>query len=251
MGGGAPHRGDSVLILGATSDIARAIGAEFAQAGHPLMLAARNSDALERDMRDLSLRFNVSVSAHPFDACAVHDIQSFFDRLPATPGVVICAVGHLPIQSDAQGDAAVAQDCVAINFLGPALFLEAAAQRLAALDRPTAIVGISSVAGDRGRAKNYWYGAAKAGFTAILSGLRQKHATSGLLVMTVKPGFVATRMIEGLDTIPFLTETPQTLAKRIHRGVRWRNRVIYGRRWWPVMLIIRLLPEWVFERLKF
>ncbi len=84
------------------------------------------------------------------------------------------------------------------NYEGPALILGLFAERMAGQGRGT-LVGVSSVAGDRGRATNYVYGSAKAGFTAFLSGLRNRLARQGVHVVTVKPGFVATRMTEGMD----------------------------------------------------
>ena len=107
------------------------------------------------------------------------------------------------------------------------------------------------VAGDRGRASNFWYGAAKAAFAAVLSGLRQKYARTSLHVMTVKPGFVATRMTEGMDLPPALTATPEAVAEDIYRGWRKGRNVLYSKPVWRlVMLIIRLLPEALFKRTR-
>jgi len=112
-------------------------------------------------------------------------------------------------------------------------------------------VGISSVAGDRGRASNYVYGSAKAGFTAFLSGLRNRLARKGVHVVTVLPGFVATRMTQGLDLPPRLTATPEAVAIAIEAAVNRRRDVIYVKAiWWPIMLIIRHLPEPIFKRAR-
>ncbi|MFT5489529.1 MAG: decaprenylphospho-beta-D-erythro-pentofuranosid-2-ulose 2-reductase, partial [Alphaproteobacteria bacterium] len=178
------------------------------------------------------------------------DIEVFFDDLPETPGIVVCAVGLLGDQQEAEQNPEMAQLIVDSNFTGPMVVLEAVAVRLAALDHDTAIIAISSVAGDRGRAKNYWYGAAKAGFTAGLSGLRQRYVRSRLHVMTVKPGFVATRMTAGMDMPASLTGQPDEIATLVYRGLARKKYVVCPPIWRLVMLVLRSLPEAIFMKTK-
>ena len=136
------------------------------------------------------------------------------------------------------------------NFEGPASIFGHLANRFAARGSGT-LVGISSVAGDRGRATNYIYGSAKAGFTAYLSGLRNRLAKQGVHVVTVLPGFVATQMTEGLDLPARLTAQPDEVARAIERAVIKRHNIIYVRPIWRlIMAIIRTIPEPVFKRLK-
>lgn len=241
-----------VLILGAGSDIALALAHGFAAQGRPVMLAARQPATLEQNRADLALRHDVAVSLHAYDALALEQAEAFLDGLPQTPSVVVSVVGLLGVQEETEGDVAKVRAVVDSNFTGPAFILEAAALRLAKLDPPGAVIGFSSVAGDRGRATNYWYGAAKAGLTAMLSGLRQKYARSGLLVMTVKPGFVATRMTEGMDLPKRLTAQPEQVASRVIRALERRREVVYVLPVWRlVMTIIRLIPERLFRKMKF
>ncbi len=240
-----------VLILGAGSDIARALASEFAGKGHPIQLAARDPERLERDRADLALRSGAEVTAHRFDALETGSFEAFLDDLPALPHVVVSAVGFMGDQDENARDPELASRVIASNFTGPSLILEAAARRLAAVDADTAIIGISSVAGDRGRAKNYVYGAAKAGFSEYLSGLRQKYARSRLHVMTVKPGFVHTAMTEGMDLPGALTTTPEALAPKILAALARRRMVYYDLKWWLVMTIIKLVPERIFSRMRF
>jgi decaprenylphospho-beta-D-erythro-pentofuranosid-2-ulose 2-reductase len=240
-----------VLILGARSDIAQALARVFAERGHPLQLAAREPDTLERDRKDLAVSHGVDVSLHRYDATDLDALDAFFDGLPKLPRIVISAVGLLGDQDADAGDPHRAERVIAANFTGPALSLEIAALRLARLDEPAALIGIGSVAGDRGRARNYVYGSAKAGFAQYLSGLRQKHARSRLHVMTVKPGFVATSMTEGMELPAILTTTPEGLARRIVRSLDRGRMVHYDFRWWLLMTVIRLIPERLFSRLRF
>ena len=112
------------------------------------------------------------------------------------------------------------------------------------------LVGISSVAGDRGRASNYIYGSAKAGFSAFLSGLRNRLAASGVHVVTVKPGYVRTRMTAGMDLPAPLTAKPAEVADAVVQAVRRRHDVVYVRSIWRwIMLAVRAIPERAFKRL--
>lgn len=239
------------LILGAGSDIARALARGLAARGHAIRLAGRAPERFERDRADLALRHGVEVTTHPYDATDLAGIEAFLDALPETPRIVVCAVGLMGDQEATARDPARTAEVVAANLTGPALTLEAVARRMAALEEPTAILGISSVAGDRGRAKNYAYGAAKAGFTAWLSGMRQKYARSRLRVMTVKPGFVATAMTEGMDLPGPLVSSPEAFAEGVLRALDRGTMVHVEPRWRLVMGVVRLLPERLFVRTRF
>jgi short-subunit dehydrogenase len=110
---------------------------------------------------------------------------------------------------------------------------------------------VSSVAGDRGRASNFIYGSAKAGFTAFLSGLRARLSRKNVHVITVKPGFVDTRMTAGMNLPPLLTAQPDEVAAAVLKAHAKGANVIYvGRIWRFIMLVIRLLPEPIFKRLS-
>lgn len=237
-----------VLILGARSDIGRAIAHSFASRGHPILLAARNSAGLEADRADIALRHGVAVSLHEFDALDTAGHQTFVDALPVLPQIAVCAVGLMGEQARSERDGAAASLVLRSNFEGPASILSVLAERFAARGSGT-LVGISSVAGERGRASNYVYGSAKAGFTAFLSGLRNRLVRSGVGVVTVLPGFVATRMTEGMDLPPGLTATPQEVGEAVARAVgKGRDRIYVKPIWQLIMLVIRSLPEAVFKR---
>lgn len=240
-----------VLVLGARSDIAHEIAKKLAQRGHPLMLAARNSESLSADVSDISVRSNVTVSAHEFDVLSIDTYAQFFDGLPMAPRIIVFAVGLLGDQDSDAGDAEATRRIVDTNYLAPCLFLEMAAARMAQSGTKASIVAISSVAGDRGRAKNYIYGSAKAGLTAYLSGLRQKYAASKMHIMTVKPGFVRTTMTEGMDLPAALTSDADEFASKVVNAMDRGTQVYCNMRWRVLMGIITHLPEKIFMRLKF
>lgn len=241
-----------VLILGGSSDVGLAVAHRFAKEGYPIVLAGRHTEALERDCTDIALRYRIEAIPVRYDALDLENAESFFDGLPVLPCVVVSAVGLLGDQDEAAADPAEAQRVTVSNFLGPAIALEVAARRLAVLDEQTAVIGISSVAGDRGRAANYWYGASKAALTTMLSGLRQKHSASKLRVVTVIPGYIDTKMIAGVATPTFLTSTAEKVGDRIFANAMSGRLVVYvGGIWWVVMTILRLLPERIFMKLRF
>ena len=237
-----------VLILGARSDIARATARAFAAIGHPVQLAARDADSLAADQADLQTRSGVAVTLHDFDALDADGFDAFVDALPELPQIVVSAVGLMGEQTENEDSIAAARAVLRSNFEGPALMLGVLANRFATRGSGT-IVGISSVAGDRGRASNYVYGAAKAGFTAFLSGLRNRLAGQGVHVVTVLPGFVNTAMTAGMETPDALTAEPAEVADAIVKAVKKSRNVIYVRRvWWLVMAIIRNIPEAIFKK---
>jgi short-subunit dehydrogenase len=241
---------DPVLILGGRSDIGRAVARRFAAAGHPVQLAVRDPAAVALDARDIELRHNVSVTVHAFDALDTDAHAAFLDALEPQPGVVVCAVGLLGDQAESERDTQAATRVMRSNFEAPALILGEVANRFEARGSGT-IVGISSVAGERGRATNYVYGAAKAGFTAFLSGLRNRLARKGVHVVTVLPGFVRTRMTEGMDLPARLTATPEAVAEAIFAAVAKRRDSLHVLPVWAlVMAVIRNIPERVFKRMR-
>ena len=239
-----------VLILGARSDIGKAVAHKFASLGHPLQLAARNAAALEAEKTDMELRYEVPVTLHEFDALAIETHIAFVNSLPELPQVAVCAVGLLGKQEESERDTEAATLVLRSNYEGPACILAVLANRFEERGNGT-LVGISSVAGERGRSKNYIYGSAKAGFSSFLSGLRNRLARSGVHVVTVLPGFVATRMTEGLDLPEKLTAEPNEVADAIARAVKRKKDVIYVRPVWGlIMLIIRSIPESIFKKLN-
>jgi short-subunit dehydrogenase len=240
----------SVLIVGATSDIGRAVARAYAAKGRPLVLAARAPERLARDAEDLRLRHAVAVEVAALNVLDTAAHARLLDGLTELPGTVVMLAGVLGDQASASSDPAEAERVMRSNYVGPALFLDLVAARMAGRGSGT-IVGVSSVAGERGRASNYTYGSAKAGFTAFLSGLRNRLARQGVQVVTIKPGFVRTRMTEGMKLPGPLTAEPDEVARAILAAEEKRRDVVYVRPvWWLVMAIIRSLPESVFKRLK-
>ena len=239
-----------LLILGARSDIAVPLARLYAQDGFDIVLAARNSDRLDATAADLRVRSGRRVELCEFDVLDTEGHPAFVERLGTLPDCVITLVGLMTPNDAAQSNFKAADLMIRTNYLGLVSILGELANRMEQRGSGT-VIGVSSVAGDRGRASNYIYGSAKAGFTAFLSGLRNRLFAKGVAVITIKPGFVRTRMTEGMNLPVILTADPDELAVAIRKAHRKMRLVVYHRPIWRlIMLVIGLLPERVFERTR-
>ena len=241
---------ENVLILGATSDMAVAIARHLAMEGYSITLAARSTERLAALEGDLRVRHKAMVSSAHFDALDFVSHEAFYQSLPEKPDIVICVFGLLGDQSEAQQNWKHCHEIINSNYTGAVSILNIVANDFERRKKGT-IVGISSVAGERGRQSNYIYGSAKAGFTAYLSGLRNRLYHHGAHVVTVKPGFVKTKMIENLSTPGPLTASPKKVAEKISEAIRRKKNTIYVLSVWRlIMYIIKSIPDSIFKRLK-
>jgi short-subunit dehydrogenase len=216
-------------------------------------LAGRDLPELWRIANDIHIRLGVEVNVGIFEAEDAKSHAAFFENAINRSGGfggAVLAFGHLGDQAETEKDPLLAQSTIASNFSG------AVSARLYLANhfeetRHGFVVGISSVAGDRGRFANYVYGSSKAGLTTFLQGLRSRLHKVGVTVLTVKPGFVDTSMTFGKEGT-FLVASPQKVGKKIVQALRRRKDVVYVPGFWLwVMLVIRLIPERVFKKLKF
>jgi decaprenylphospho-beta-D-erythro-pentofuranosid-2-ulose 2-reductase len=248
----AAARVDAVVVLGATSAIGRAVAAEMAPRAARLVLAARDGDEARAVAADLSVRHGTAVSTVRFEALDFASHAAAVDACldaagSGAVGVVLC-LGYLGERA-AGVDHDEAMRIVQTNFTACVSLLEAFAARLETGDGGW-ICALSSVAGDRGRQSNYLYGAAKGGLSVYLDGLRNRLHPAGIPVVTVKPGFVDTRMTYGRPGV-FLAAEPAAVARAVRHAVERRRHTVYVPFFWrPVMWMIRALPEAVFKRMK-
>jgi short-subunit dehydrogenase len=239
------------VILGASSAMARGFARAVAKTGAAVVLAGRDMDDLKRMAADCTLRGAAEAEALAYDARDAKSDQTLFDLLDARSGTLNIAVfvGSMPEQEAIDADPALIAGTVTDSFTGPARTLTTLLPLLEARG-DGAIVGVSSVAGDRGRVGNYVYGAAKAGFATYLSGLRNRAGRKGVHVMTVKPGFVDSAMTWGLPGM-FLVASPDDVARAILKALGKGRNVIYTPFFWRyIMLIIRHVPEMIFKKMS-
>lgn len=240
----------TVLILGATSDIGYAIAKKFASEGYDVQLAARKPEDLTAFQSDLQIRYNQHCTLHSFDALQFDTHAAFYNALSPKPGVVVYVIGYMTENEKAVQDWSESLQTINTNYTGAVSILNLIAEDYAQRGTGT-IVGISSVAGNRGRQSNYIYGSAKAAFSAYLSGLRNAVFKKGVHVMTVLPGFVNTKMTEHLQLPKPLTAQPAEVATAVYNGVLKKLNVVYVKWFWRwIMLIITMIPESIFKKSK-
>ena len=238
----------TVLIIGAKSDIAIAVAYKFASEGWNLQLTARNSAELEVIVNDIKIRHEIKVSVYEFDILNFDTFDMTINSLDCLPQTVICTVGLLGNQANDEKNLLNSTLIMKTNYLGPSLFLGQIANHFENRGFGS-IIGISSVAGDRGRSSNYIYGSAKSGFTSFLAGLRNRLFKSNVNVLTVVPGFVNTKMIKKIKTPMIITNSPEHIGRMIFKN-RFRSKVIYPFPWRIILFIIKIIPERIFIRLK-
>lgn len=244
-------RGANVLIVGATSTIARHAAGELASRGARLHLAARDEAEAGRIGQDLEVRRGAEVSWGPFEATDYegHDrlLESATDTMGGLDGLLV-AVGMLGDQTRAEADPGHLRDVIEVNYGAPASLIAAGANRFEERGEGW-IAALSSVAGERGRPSNYAYGSAKAGLTAFLEGLRGRLHESGVHVLTAKPGPTDTKMTFGMDDPPPLMAEPERVAKRIVWAIEEEKDVCYAPAIWRyIMAAIRLIPTPMFKK---
>jgi short-subunit dehydrogenase len=243
-----------ILILSANSDMARACALEYAANGYHLYLASRDIEQTQKIANDIQIRHS-SIEIQSFH-CDVLNSDSQYQLISELfskdqkkqPIGLITFTGYLGDQNIAQNDLAERELIIDSNFKGLTSICELFAQKLEE-NKNGFIVGVSSVAGDRGRQSNYIYGASKAAFSTYLSGLRNRLYKSNVHVLTVKPGFVATKMTEDMDLPSLLTAQPEQIAKAIFKAQQKNKNIIYVKSlWFLIMLIIRSIPESIFKK---
>jgi decaprenylphospho-beta-D-erythro-pentofuranosid-2-ulose 2-reductase len=237
------------LIIAATSDIGKWIAKGLARRGFSLILTGRTDPELQSLKKSLESEFRVSVETRILDLMQYQTHTSFYHSLTQKPDIVFCCAGYYQDQKKAREDFREAYQTIGVNFTGVVSVINIISNDFE--DRGYGgIVVLSSVAGERGRQLNYLYGSTKAGLTAYLSGLRNRLFKRGVSITTIQLGPVYTRMSAGHNLMPFLTLKPESAAEKIIRaGLSKKGQVHIFWPWKLIMLIIKLIPEWMFKRL--
>lgn len=240
----------SVLVLGGASDIAVAtVRRLVADRCRRVVLAGRPSAGLDAAAEQVRAD-GAEVEVVAFDAAETEAHDKVVGEVFATGDidVVLLAFGVLGDQATFDDDHAAAVDAVTVNYTGAVSAGLAVADRLRAQGHGTLVV-LSSVAGVRVRKDNFVYGSTKAGLDGFAQGLGDALRGSGARVMVVRPGFVTTKMTEGMEPAPFST-TAEQVAADIQAGLRKRSHTV----WSPAVLqavfgVLRLVPRPLWRRL--
>ena len=240
-----------MVILGSNSEVAQAFVEKYLNNGAKiknLYLFTSNEQNTKRFAQHIYVKYLQESTIIPLDITQEIDYKKL-EKIDAD--LVFCATGFLG-KNTQEGlyDNDNTQKIIDINYAKLIPLLNFFAKKMEAKRNGT-IIALSSVAGERGRQSNFIYGSAKAGFTAYLSGLRNYLFNKKVRVMTVKPGFMDTKMTTGLPLNPKLTATPQQAGNYIYKGYKNKKDEIYVLPiWWLIMLIIRNVPEFIFKKMK-
>jgi decaprenylphospho-beta-D-erythro-pentofuranosid-2-ulose 2-reductase len=240
-----------ILIIGATSAMARACARLWAKEGVTFFLVARDATKLQQTADDLSVLGASAVYTKTLD---VNDLSAHkemldecFAKLEAVE-VALIAHGTLPDQQVCQSKIDVALKEFSTNGTSTIALLSELGNRFENQHFGTIAV-ITSVAGDRGRPSNYLYGSAKAAVSAFCEGLRARLFKSGVHLVDIKPGFVDTPMTQGLSLPKLLLATPETIARYIDKSIKKKKDVVYAPWFWFwIMFLIKRVPQFVFKR---
>jgi decaprenylphospho-beta-D-erythro-pentofuranosid-2-ulose 2-reductase len=239
-----------VLIIGAKSDIAKACARIYAENGYNLYLAGRDINVLNDFANDLRIRSNVKVVLKEFNIIDFGTHTQFYDDLDDKPLGTIVVSGYMAEQSEAEQDWEIALNTINVNFTGAVSILNIISNDYE-IRKEGFIIGVSSVAGDRGRKANYIYGSSKSAFSTYLSGLRNRLHKCGVDVLTVKPGFVTTKMTKGMELPPKLTVSPEIVAIDIFNAQQKGKDILYTKWVWKyIMLILKHIPEFIFKKMS-
>jgi len=243
------------IIIGASSGIGLALAQLLTQNGTHVALVARRLDLLEEICRDLNAKSeSPSAFAYQHDVNNIAEVPDLFQRITRDLGgvdLVVYASGiMLPVRSK-EYDTVKDVETINVNLIGAMAWLNEAAVRFQALYTGT-IIGISSVAGDRGRRSSPAYNVSKAAFSTYLEALRNRLSMAGVHVVTIKPGYVSTPMLTGAKIPKFLPViTPEAAAKSILASATSSQQTVYVPAiWGPIMRLVRSIPSPIFRRLN-
>lgn len=244
-----------VIVLGALSTIAEALGRRLAAESAQVVLAARDRERLEPVAADLTARGAALARPWPIDLAANRDARGELARMIEALGgsvdAVVVIYGRLGDQKLAESDSSELDRIIEVNFSSAARWCLAAADVLER-QKSGVLLAVSSVAGDRGRQSNYTYGAAKAGLTVLMQGLAHRLAPSGARAVVVKLGFVDTAMTAHIEKGGPLWAKPDAVARQLLAVIERPGRpVIYMPWFWrPIMSVIRSVPTPIMHKTK-
>ena len=240
-----------MIVLGSNSEVAQAFVEKALRSNEKfetIYLFSSNPETTEKFAKHIEVKYFQNSEIIPLDVMAEIDFAKFEN---INSELLFCASGFLG-EGTEEGlyDHKNTERIIDINYAKLVPVLNFFAKKMETKRSGTMIV-LSSVAGERGRQSNFIYGSAKAGLTAYLSGLRNYLFSKKVHVLTVKPGFMETKMTEGLPLNPKLTATPKQAAESIYKAWKKQKNVAYVLPIWSIiMLIIRNIPEFIFKKLK-
>ena len=239
----------TVLIIGANSDIAKEISNVFLEKKYFLHLMTRNDEELMLHNKNNLFKENCKV--YKFDPKNHKEFSERISEMKPSPEICIIANGYMGNSNLENNFFEDFEKIVKVNFLDPAILSTKVIEFYLSNNIDGNISIISSVAGLRGRAKNYIYGASKSAITTFFSGLRQKHSKENITFTSIILGFVNTRMTKREKINKFLNSSPKKVAIKIVTAIENKKEIYFPFKWKIIMFIINLIPEKIFKKLNF
>ena len=232
----------SILVIGGNSDIGYATAKVFAKNKYNIHLVSRNTPQLEIKKREIESLYKTECKITSLDILNKENTNHYFNENLESPNVILIAVGYM--EADEKNYEQIAR----INYVLPMTFIEKSLIKYKTQKKLNTIIGISSVAGDRGKKKNPIYSSSKSAFSSYLDGLRQRLYLDGIHVITVKPGFVKTKMTENLKLPKILISNVNHVGNKIFKAYKSKKNTLYVPRYWSIiMFIYKMIPETIFK----
>ncbi len=239
-----------VLIIGAKSELGLELASLYAKNNYNLYLAGRSITSINNQAEVLAKKYNTKISLCELDVTDTITHQRFYDSLKIKPIGIIYAVGHTPNQSEALLSWHKTNNTINTNYVGAVSLINIAVLEFQKSQKGF-IIGITSVAGLRGRGENYIYGSTKAAFMTYLNGLRNSLSRYNVNVLTVIPGLIKSKKGSKYNLPEFLYISPKSLANKIFLSQQNNKSIIYsGLVWRIIMFIIKIIPDFIFKRMS-
>ena len=239
----------NLLVVGGNSDIGFAIAKKFHQNGYNISLTKKHDSPINKEIYNF-VDYEKKVKYIDFDLLDFENHEKFYINLDPKPDIVVCAAGFFYDKDNLVENFTEVKKTIDTNYTAYVSLLNIISNDFKKKNKGC-IIGISSVAGDRGRASNYIYGSSKSAFSAYLSGLRNEMYPYNVNVITVKPGFIKSKMTKNINFNKLLTSTPDVVAKDVFIAWKKKKCILYTPWYWKyILIVIRLIPEKIFQKLN-
>ena len=231
-----------LLVIGGNSDIGFSTAKIFASKGYDIHLASQNMDQLNLKKKIIESSFGVHCQISIINVYSQDSIENFMNNITINPEIILISAGYM------ENPEILFDKIIKINYLNLVEILEKLIIKNSNEKNLSTIIGISSIAGERGKKANSIYSSAKAGFSVYLDGLRQRLYNENINVITIKPGYVETKMTKNLNLSQYLVSSPNLIGKIIFKAFKKNKDIVYAPFFWKILLIIyRNIPEFIFK----
>lgn len=248
-----------VLILGASSELGKHLAFEFASNGYNIILTSRNLNEIKKISKKIDSKYSVECNYFYFDI--LHDVaDELIKKIKIIPDIIISTVGfneqhwletNYSNWKNNKFNEDIFHKILSTNFTYIAILIENLILLSLNNKKNLSLIILTSVAGIRGRSKNYVYGAAKSALIEYLSGLRQRYSRNNIKIMTVIPGYIKTNSLSYRSMNSTFAISPERLANIIYKSHKKEKDIVYGPYWYLLSILIKLIPESIFKFLRF